>query len=128
MEVSRLGVELELQLPAYTTAIAMPDPSRVCDLHHSSQQCWILNPLSRARDGTRILRLGWVPNLLSHNGNSRIYYPHGGLSRVEGAGAGAGVPPPSVHCALVSCVLLVCSRSSWGMGPGLGPVYQASPR
>ena len=22
-------------------------------LHHSSQQCWILNPLSEARDGTR---------------------------------------------------------------------------
>ena len=26
---------------------AMPDPSRICDLHHSSQQCQILNPLSR---------------------------------------------------------------------------------
>ena len=36
----------------HTTATAMPDPSRICDLHHSSQQCWILNPLSEARDGT----------------------------------------------------------------------------
>ena len=48
MEVSRLGVELELQMPAYTaataTAIATQDPSHVCDLHHSSQ-LWILNPL-----------------------------------------------------------------------------------
>ena len=26
MEVSRLGVESELQLPAYATAMAMPDP------------------------------------------------------------------------------------------------------
>ena len=26
MEVPRLGVKLELQLPAYATAIAMPDP------------------------------------------------------------------------------------------------------
>ena len=26
----------------------MPDPSCVCDLHHSSRQCWILNPLSEA--------------------------------------------------------------------------------
>ena len=26
MEVPRLGVQLELQLPAYTTATAMPDP------------------------------------------------------------------------------------------------------
>ena len=50
MEVLRLGVKLELQLPAYTTATAMWDPSLVCDLHHSSQQCQILNPLSDARD------------------------------------------------------------------------------
>ena len=34
--VPRLGVELELQLPAYTTAIAMLDLSCVFDLHHSS--------------------------------------------------------------------------------------------
>ena len=31
MEVPRLGVELELQLPAYTTATATWDPSRTCD-------------------------------------------------------------------------------------------------
>ena len=35
MEVPRLGVESELQLPAYTTATATPDPSHVCNLHHS---------------------------------------------------------------------------------------------
>ena len=52
MEVPRLGVESELQLPSYTTATATQDPSRVCDLHHSSGQCRILNPLSEARDGT----------------------------------------------------------------------------
>ena len=50
MVVPRLGVELERQLPAYTTATAMPDPSQVFDLHHSSRQCRILNPLSEARD------------------------------------------------------------------------------
>ena len=44
--------ESELQVPAYTTATAAPDPSRVCDLHHSSQQCQTLKPLSKARDGT----------------------------------------------------------------------------
>ena len=32
--VPRLGVKSELQLPVYTTAIAMLDPSRVCNLHH----------------------------------------------------------------------------------------------
>ena len=43
---------MELQLPAYTTATAMPDPSRICDLNHSSWQYWILNPLSQVRDQT----------------------------------------------------------------------------
>ena len=55
MEIPWLGVELKLQLPAYTTATATPDPSRICDLHYSSQQCWILNPLRKARDRTHIL-------------------------------------------------------------------------
>ena len=32
MEVPKLGVESELQLPAYTTTKAMQDLSRVCDL------------------------------------------------------------------------------------------------
>ena len=36
MEVPRPGVELELELPAYTTATATGDPSHVCDLYHSS--------------------------------------------------------------------------------------------
>jgi len=48
MEVPRIGVETELQLPVYATA--MPDPSCACDLYCSSQQCQILNPLSGARD------------------------------------------------------------------------------
>ena len=38
MEVPRLGVDLEPQLPAYTIAMATPDPSCICDLYHSSQQ------------------------------------------------------------------------------------------
>ena len=49
MEVSRLGVRLELQLLAYATATEMPGPNRTCNLHHSSRQCRILNPLSEAR-------------------------------------------------------------------------------
>ena len=55
MEVTRLGAESELQLPAYTTATAAPDLSRICYLHPSSWQCQILNPLSKARGGTCIL-------------------------------------------------------------------------
>ena len=55
MEFPRLGVESELQLLAYAIATATPDPSCVCDLHHSSWQHWILNLLSKARDQTWIL-------------------------------------------------------------------------
>ena len=55
MEVPRLGVQLELQLTAYTTATATatPDPSRICDLH------------------CRLQTLCQVLNLLSHKGNSK---------------------------------------------------------
>ena len=55
MEVPRLGVRSELQRPAYATSTAMPDLICICDLHHCSRQCWILNPLSEARDWTRNL-------------------------------------------------------------------------
>ena len=55
MEVPGLGVKSELQLPAYTTATAPPDLSSVCNLLHSSQQWLILNPLSKASDGTSTL-------------------------------------------------------------------------
>ena len=51
--------------------MATPDPSRVCDLHCSSRQCWIHNALSRARDGTQSphgYQSGSLP--LSHNRNS----------------------------------------------------------
>ena len=48
MEVSRLEVESELQLPAYATATR--DLSCICDRHHSSWQHRILNPLSEAGD------------------------------------------------------------------------------
>ena len=55
MEIPRLGVQSELQPPAYTTAPATPDLSHICHLHHSLWQCWILNPLSEARDQTHNL-------------------------------------------------------------------------
>ena len=51
MEVLGLGIKLELQLPAYATDTAMPDPSLVSDLCHGLWQHWILNPgSSEARD------------------------------------------------------------------------------
>ena len=50
MEVPRLGFELKLPLLAYTTATAKRNPSRVCDLHQSSQQHQIPSTLGEARD------------------------------------------------------------------------------
>ena len=50
MEVPGLGVELERQLLAYTTATATPDPNCIGDLYHSLWQYGILNPQSKARD------------------------------------------------------------------------------
>ena len=59
MEVPGLRLESELQLPAYATATATatvtPDPSRICNLWQSLWQSGILNPLSKARNGTHIL-------------------------------------------------------------------------
>ena len=54
-QAPRLRVKLELQLPAYATATAMEDLSCVSDLHHSSQQFWILNLLSEARNQTHLM-------------------------------------------------------------------------
>ena len=61
MEVPRLGVKSELKLPAYTTATATRDLSCICDLHHRSWQCQIVNPLSKGRDRTRnLMVLSWI--------------------------------------------------------------------
>ena len=46
--------QMELQLPAYTTARATRDLGRVHDLHHSSWLCQIHNPLIKVRDWTHI--------------------------------------------------------------------------
>ena len=69
VNVPGLGVESELQLPAYTTATATPDPSHICNLCCSLWQSQTLNPLSEARDGTHVLMdTSWVLNPLSHQG------------------------------------------------------------
>ena len=61
MEVPRLWVESELQLWAYATVTATWDLSRICDLHHSTWQCQILDLLSETRDQTCILMdTSWV--------------------------------------------------------------------
>ena len=69
VEVPRLGIKSELQLPASATR----DLSFVCDLHHSLWQCWILNPLTERGQGSN-----------SHpHGSSWVCQPHEGNSLVE---------------------------------------------
>ena len=60
MEIPGLGAESKLELLAYATATeTLPDPSCVCNLHHSSWQHWIPNPLNEARGQTFILMDGY---------------------------------------------------------------------
>ena len=71
VEVPRLGVNMELQLPAYTTATATPDLSHICHLHHSYRNARSLTQWARPGiEPTSSLILCWVLNHLSHNGNS----------------------------------------------------------
>ena len=72
-EVPRLEVESEL--PAYTTAAAMPDPSCISSLPHSSRQLWILNSLDKARDRACILMdASQIHFLLSHDSKNQCYF------------------------------------------------------
>ena len=75
MEVSSLGFKLELQLPVTATATAMRDPSCLYDLHHSSRQCPIRNPLIEARDRTCSLRdTSQILSPLSCSWNTQLYF------------------------------------------------------
>ena len=49
-------VKLELQLQAYATAMATLDLSHICNLCCTLQKCWMLIPLSKARDQTLVLK------------------------------------------------------------------------
>ena len=70
MEFPRLGVESELQLLTYITAIAIPDLSQVFDLHHSPWQHQSLTHWVRL--GINLCPHGCLSDSfpLSNNGNS----------------------------------------------------------
>ena len=62
---------MELQPKAYTTATAMQHLRRIYNLHHSSRQCRILNPLSKAGDRTlKLVVPSRIRQPLRHDGNS----------------------------------------------------------
>ena len=73
MDFPRLGVELELQLRASTTATATSHPSFICNLHHSLGQCQILKPLSEASNQTRNLMVpNWIRFCCTTTGPPRV--------------------------------------------------------
>ena len=59
MDVPRLGVQLEMQLPTYTTATAMQDLSLVITYTAAQGNAGSFNLLSEAKDRTCIL-VGFV--------------------------------------------------------------------
>ena len=76
MEAPRLGGKSELQPPASATvtAAAASDLSRIFNLFHSPRQRQILNPLSEARGGTRILiDTSWSPFCGATTGTPPIF-------------------------------------------------------
>ena len=132
-EIPRRGVQSKLMLPAYTRATATRDLSHICDLHHSAQQCRILNPLSEARDQTSVLMgAGWVRSPLSHDGNSYLCYsktPSLGLigELVERVASPLLRPPDSEAAAKSACFTCTLQlEKSWkaslnrSQGKGLG--------
>ena len=95
MEGPRLGIQSELQLPAYATATAKQDPS--CILRPTPQLMAMPDPhpTERGQGSNRCLHgcwsgwlttepcwelLCWILNLLSHNGNaSCVLFKDSGL-------------------------------------------------
>ena len=80
MEVTRLGVELELQLPVYTTATVTPDPKHICGPCHSLRQHCILT--HQERPGIEPISSQTVCQL-SHNENSKNPYFINPFHRVD---------------------------------------------
>ena len=68
MEVPRLGVELELQLLAYTTTKATWNLSHICDLHEAVPDSYPTEQVQGSNPHPH--GLCWVLNLLSYHGNS----------------------------------------------------------
>ena len=147
MEVPRLGVESELQLTAYTTATAAPDPSHIFDWHHSSRQHWILNSLSEARDQTRNLLVPrWIrfhctmtgtPGLSLKKFLSFVFLgPHPWHVEVPRLGVELKLQLPAYTTATATqdpshvCHLHHNSRQRWILkrGQGLNPRLKSTPQ
>ena len=126
MEVPRLGVESDPQLPAFFTATATWDLSHICNLHHSSLQNRIRDPLSKARDRTRL----FVDT--SHDGNSgfsllKECVSHGSLECCVPS-LSLGCPQASAGKIPVLCFWKVGCRAAGATWPGLAAVADVGVR
>uniref|UniRef100_A0A8D1IHS3 Phosphatidylinositol 4-phosphate 3-kinase C2 domain-containing subunit alpha n=1 Tax=Sus scrofa TaxID=9823 RepID=A0A8D1IHS3_PIG len=87
--ITKLGIELELQLPGYATATVTPDPSLVCGVHHSSCKmkmmtnsftvsstveiiimqalCWVHDDLNQVDVGSYVLKVCGQEEVLQNN-------------------------------------------------------------
>ena len=54
-ESSQATGQIEATAADLLADTATLDPRHICDLHHGSQQPWILKQLSKAQDQTRVL-------------------------------------------------------------------------
>ena len=71
---------------------AMPDPSHICNLYHSSQKCQILNPLGKARDRTLNLTVpSQVHFRCATTGTPPCYFL--GRKRSQDSNKAAALPP-----------------------------------
>ena len=113
----------------------MPEPSHVCNLHHSLRQRWILNPLSRAKDWPCVLTdthqvhyhwattgTTWVWDVYltsKWDFNTQVYTP--GICRRKWVGTiHLGVIRPSIILKAMSVDELT-QRVSAGRSPGSKP-------
>ena len=89
MEVPKLEVKLELQLRAYSTAIATQDLSHICNLCLSLWQYQLLNPLRRL--GIKPASSQRLCRFLSHLPQQQI--PHGSFRYERGLQACPALHP-----------------------------------
>ena len=103
----------------YTAAAATPNPSHICNLHHSLWPCRILKPLSEARDPriepTSSQRQCPVPSPLSHNGNSPLTF----LNEQYGFPSPSGsLLPTHPLCFSLAYICLILKYLNWSSSRG----------
>ena len=102
---------------------------RICDLHLSSQQRWILNPWSEARDQIHnLMDISWVLNPLSPDRNSRTLASWRLLLRGLSGGEKEDTPISGVILDHSTVWMLSALFSIHESGPGLSTMELCWPQ